>query len=560
MDMSDPRLFAVLTPCDNSNLAREAFSLPENNHYYHKAAHSIAQEPIIDSRESTPAHQQPTQTYYGSGDCILLHFDDPLKEPMTGWQFGTNPRLSDILLGHRGTMGISSRQFYITITDQYRVELHDGSRYGTFVSHEGQGKDVVLKHDKRLLTLEPGADDEWEDIQIYIPDEKGLVFQIEFPNHRAAGPDYWKNLPVNLAPLELFPSGTTVGRLDEAHMDKSTRSSKCGKDSSTSPKSSTPKAPTRPRGKKRKLDEAGWLDGIRNEVDNMKNHPHPNIMQLIEFPEEPEPLLLMPYYPHGSLEDLAGVESWQYVSASRQMLLGLRHLHGRGVVHRDLKPGNLLVADRDPLTIVISDFGFSKVATTSDLLTTFCGSKLYAAPEVVPVGKHQSKGYDASVDIWSAGIIMLVFVFGKPDDTTIDHLPLGKWIWAWSDIAIKQVYELDVNSDQVIDLVKHMVVKIPEDRFSADQCLQKGCDNGLFKRRGDDEIIDADGPSCYNNIEAEIDAAAPDADSSDNIDLDDDGPDGGAATPRPLPRSSESGESSVTPAILAGELWRSTVS
>lgn len=87
-------------------------------------------------------------------------------------------------------------------------------------------------------------------------------------------------------------------------------------------------------------------------------------MQLIDFREEPEPLLLMPYYPHGSLE------SWQLVSASCQMLLGLRHLHRPGVVHRDLKPRNLLVADRDPVTILISDFGFLKVATTTDLLTT----------------------------------------------------------------------------------------------------------------------------------------------------------------------------------------------
>ena len=147
-------------------------------------------------------------------------------------------------------------------------------------------------------------------------------------------------------------------------------------------------------------------------------------MKVIDFQEEPKPLLLMSYYPDGSLEDLTKVEPWQYVSVSRQMLLGLRHLHVRGVVHRDLKPANLLVVKMDPLTIVISDFGFSRFVTSDDLLKTFCGTKLYAAPEVVPGGNQRcTQGYRASVDVWSAGIIMLVFLFGKPNHTDIDHLP-----------------------------------------------------------------------------------------------------------------------------------------
>lgn len=62
-------------------------------------------------------------------------------------------------------------------------------------------------------------------------------------------------------------------------------------------------------------------------------------------------------------------------------------------------PKSPLVATWDPLTVVVSDFGFSKVATTDDLLKTLCESKLYAAPEVVPVGKGYMQGYDSSVDI-----------------------------------------------------------------------------------------------------------------------------------------------------------------
>ncbi|KAL8769044.1 MAG: hypothetical protein Q9209_004830 [Squamulea sp. 1 TL-2023] len=285
-------------------------------------------------------------------------------------------------------------------------------------------------------------------------------------------------------------------------------------------------------------------------------------MRVIGFKEKPEPSLWMPYYPHGSLEDRTDVMHWQCVSAFRQMLLGLRHLHGAGVVHRDLKPANLLIAETEPFTIVISDFGFSKSITSDDLLKTFCGSRAYAAPEVVPVGnKSRSQGYRSSVDIWSAGMIMMEFLFGRANHADIDHLPLKNWILEWSAKAVKQVYELDEDNDQVIDIVKHMVTMKPEDRFSANQCLQRGCANGLFKRRSDDEIHDA----CNHirditvevDTEAKTEIVASDADPSEAVDAANRSSDDGVATPTQPCERTGSRISSVAPSILVGELWSS---
>ena len=281
-------------------------------------------------------------------------------------------------------------------------------------------------------------------------------------------------------------------------------------------------------------------------------------MPVIDFQEKPEPLLLMPYYPLGNLEKLRGVESPQYVSAFRQMLLGLRHLHERGVVHRDLKPANLLVAKLHPFTIVISDFGFSRLVARNDLLKTFCGSKLYAAPDVVPVGKKRhSEGYGHSVDIWSAGIIMLEFIFGRPNHAGIDHLPLTDWIKMWSDIVVMEVAELDENSDKVIDILKNMLTKEPEDRFTADECLQRGCENGLFRRLSDGRIVDAGDTS-----EGGANEVAPDAETEIAIPgaeiADDSGSDDGTATPRQqLPQRTGTGtpNPSEVPTILLKDLW-----
>ena len=99
-----------------------------------------------------------------------------------------------IFLGHQGTKGISSRQFYITVTDQFRVELHNESRYGTVISRDGQAKDVVLKDDKWLLLFKPRAKQSWKEVMICVPSGEGLAFKIEFPNHSEQGCEYWKIL------------------------------------------------------------------------------------------------------------------------------------------------------------------------------------------------------------------------------------------------------------------------------------------------------------------------------------------------------------------------------
>ena len=307
--MLDPKLFAVLTAYDKSNLAREAFGLPENVHCYRKTTEGIAPEPIIDSREPTPAPQPPPESNYESGDRLLLRLDDAPKDPKTGWQFGTNPRVCDVLLGHRGTTGISSRQFCIAITDQLRVELHDESRYGTIVSHDGQAMNVVLKDDKRLLSFEPGAHEQWEEIIVYVPDDEGLAFKIELPNHREGGREYWKNLrafveecrtalpgvsglgldsnpptaPISRQPrtprrLPVYYDGGEIGR-GEFGLVRKLIDLHGGKIYAV--KEFNPKVPTRPSGKKRKLDEIGWLEGIRNEVDNMNKSPHVSVSLLL---------------------------------------------------------------------------------------------------------------------------------------------------------------------------------------------------------------------------------------------------------------------------------------
>ena len=59
-------------------------------------------------------------------------------------------------------------------------------------------------------------------------------------------------------------------------------------------------------------------------------------------------------------------------------------MHKRNVVHRDLKPGNLLLSQSGPDAVLkIADFGFVRFLATQSLAATLCGSPLYMAPEIL---------------------------------------------------------------------------------------------------------------------------------------------------------------------------------
>ncbi|XP_037361949.1 testis-specific serine/threonine-protein kinase 5-like [Talpa occidentalis] len=92
---------------------------------------------------------------------------------------------------------------------------------------------------------------------------------------------------------------------------------------------------------------------------------------------------------------------WQLVSA-------VAHCHSSGVVHRDLKCENILLDDQGFLKL--TDFGFaSRVRLKSAMLSTFCGSVAYTAPEILMSRKYNGE----QADLWSLGVILYAMVTGK---------------------------------------------------------------------------------------------------------------------------------------------------
>lgn len=152
------------------------------------------------------------------------------------------------------------------------------------------------------------------------------------------------------------------------------------------------------------------LSKLWNEIQIMKQLKHKNIVELlnVHLDIEKNVLYLIMEYCDGS--DLSNYTRCEKLSMSevqdymRQMRDGLEYLHTQKVVHRDLKPHNILLSKG---CIKLSDFGLSTMNNEEfNLMKTICGSPLYMSPELI-----QHKKYTAKSDLWSVGVIMYQLIF-----------------------------------------------------------------------------------------------------------------------------------------------------
>lgn len=124
----------------------------------------------------------------------------------------------------------------------------------------------------------------------------------------------------------------------------------------------------------------------------------------------------------------------------KQIVEGLRFLHSKRIVHRDIKPGNVFLSSIDAYSVSncdldevcekevdffdtcvkIGDFGLAKKLSDSERCRSICGTPNYIAPEILSC-KHTKKRYSFEVDIWALGVLLFAMVFKTPPFETKDR-------------------------------------------------------------------------------------------------------------------------------------------
>lgn len=165
------------------------------------------------------------------------------------------------------------------------------------------------------------------------------------------------------------------------------------------------------------------LARFEREVQQTSRLTHPNTVAIYDYGRTPDGLLYyaMEYIDGLSLEDL--VESYGPLPASRAMFIlrqaaeAIAEAHDMGLIHRDIKPGNVLLCERGGLSDVVKvvDFGLVKDLRVTDEITLtqdniLTGTPLYLAPESI-VGNSP---LDARVDLYALGGVAYFLLTGAP--------------------------------------------------------------------------------------------------------------------------------------------------
>lgn len=164
-----------------------------------------------------------------------------------------------------------------------------------------------------------------------------------------------------------------------------------------------------------KIIQRNQAQEFYSEVNILRYLRHKNIVRIYDFFEgEDHNMLVMECMEGGELlERIISKSSYdekQARDAARNILSAIEHCHNHGILHRDLKPDNLLLKSLDDdADLKLADFGLAIAIPTSGLLTSpIMGSQGYIAPEVLAC-----RPYGRPADMWSFGVILYVVLCGQ---------------------------------------------------------------------------------------------------------------------------------------------------
>ena len=219
------------------------------------------------------------------------------------------------------------------------------------------------------------------------------------------------------------------------------------------------------------------INKIINERNLMKELDNKNIIRILDYFEDKDYIfIIMEYINGGNLYSLIKkrrkLQEKMAKFIFKQMISALKYIHSHNIAHRDIKLDNILLDLYNG--IKICDFGIGKKLNSPDqLLTSFSGTPLYMAPEIILSEKNNGyKGFP--VDVWSSGIALYIMLSGqlpfKNNKNNKNKKNKNKELEY--SIVNKEPKEIENISDKAKDLIKGLLCKDPSKRLTCDEILK----------------------------------------------------------------------------------------
>ena len=208
--------------------------------------------------------------------------------------------------------------------------------------------------------------------------------------------------------------------------------------------------------------DPAFLARFRREAQAAASMNHPNVVAVYDTGEDDaRPFIVMEYVSGRSLRDVLRVEQLLPERAAEiagDAALGLHYAHERGLVHRDVKPGNILISDDGQ--VKVADFGIARAVNAETVTQTAAvfGTAAYVAPE-----QAQGAPVDRRTDVYALGCVLYEMLTGRQPFTGDSAVALAyKHV---SEAPVTPSAYDDAISPQLDAVVLKAMAKAPDDRY-----------------------------------------------------------------------------------------------
>ncbi len=209
--------------------------------------------------------------------------------------------------------------------------------------------------------------------------------------------------------------------------------------------------------------EKSFLDRFINEARSMAGFSHPNVVNVYDVGRDGQRYyIVMEFVPGEDLRQLLErrrtLPTKQALDIARQMAQGIGYAHRKGLVHRDVKPGNILITPTGE--VKVADFGIAKAMASAGFTEpgVVWGTTAYLSPEQI-----RGEGASPASDVYSMGIVLYEMLAGRPPFTGEDRVA----------IALKHLHEEPPPLPErvqvpraVLFLMRKALDKVPANRFT----------------------------------------------------------------------------------------------